>query len=600
MSVRRLALTALCIGLGVALVTPALAGAEVPRRINYQGRLTDSQTGQALPGSHTMTFRIFSQELGGTALWTESQSVDADSDGVVAAILGTDTPVDVSFTGSMWLEVEVDGEVLAPRREIVSVPYSFYAADAGHASDADSLAGLSAESYIYEGEINVITGDMVVDGSGSGLDADMIDGLDADAFADSAHDHDDRYHTESELSDPGTINDAGNPVDWTKLKGVPAGFADGTDDVSGAGDGHSLDAADGNPVDVVYVDSSGDVGIGTTNATANLHIYEDTNAAVSLTLENPNPGVSSAERISFANEDGTVAGIVLYDEGHPTYPAAMTIFNNRPSGNIRLGTGGLHRMILNNSGYVGIGTLSPTYMLDVTGTVRAEGSNSFTIGTFKNTHSGGTGVIGAGGNQVPFSATGAGVGANGYKYGLFARANQTGNNGQAAIYTQLEDGLSDLHVMINYRSESGTHYKINGDGAAATVLGTSQGRKTLICPESPEAWIEDYGSGEIVSGSCHVELDPLFLDCVTVSERHPLKVLVTLSSLLENQFYVDKGLTGFDVIVAGDGSESANATFDYKVVAKWKGHEHIRFEAYEEPEPAIAVVGPEHEGQQQQ
>ena len=32
------------------------------------------------------------------------------------------------------------------------------------------------------------------------------------------------------LRSPGTINDGSNPVHWTKLKGVPAGFADGTDD----------------------------------------------------------------------------------------------------------------------------------------------------------------------------------------------------------------------------------------------------------------------------------------------------------------------------------------------------------------------------------
>jgi hypothetical protein len=31
------------------------------------------------------------------------------------------------------------------------------------------------------------------------------------------------------LSDPGTVNNADNPVHWTKLKGVPAGFADGLD-----------------------------------------------------------------------------------------------------------------------------------------------------------------------------------------------------------------------------------------------------------------------------------------------------------------------------------------------------------------------------------
>src|SRR4051794_39474234 len=31
------------------------------------------------------------------------------------------------------------------------------------------------------------------------------------------------------LASAGTINQAGNPVDWTELKGVPAGFADGSD-----------------------------------------------------------------------------------------------------------------------------------------------------------------------------------------------------------------------------------------------------------------------------------------------------------------------------------------------------------------------------------
>jgi uncharacterized protein DUF5907 len=48
-------------------------------------------------------------------------------------------------------------------------------------------------------------------------------------------DHDGRYFTEAELSGVGTINSAGNPVDWTKLKGVPAGFADGTDNTGAGG-----------------------------------------------------------------------------------------------------------------------------------------------------------------------------------------------------------------------------------------------------------------------------------------------------------------------------------------------------------------------------
>ena len=38
-----------------------------------------------------------------------------------------------------------------------------------------------------------------------------------------------REHIKPRLATPGTINAASNPVDWTKLKGVPASLADGRD-----------------------------------------------------------------------------------------------------------------------------------------------------------------------------------------------------------------------------------------------------------------------------------------------------------------------------------------------------------------------------------
>jgi len=40
-----------------------------------------------------------------------------------------------------------------------------------------------------------------------------------------------KKHVRPKLQNPGAINTATNPVDWTKLKSVPAGFADGVDDV---------------------------------------------------------------------------------------------------------------------------------------------------------------------------------------------------------------------------------------------------------------------------------------------------------------------------------------------------------------------------------
>jgi hypothetical protein len=66
--------------------------------------------------------------------------------------------------------------------------------------------------------------------------ADTLDGSDSSAFAAATHDHDDRYYTESELntSDGDAPNTGSNRVHWDNLTRVPAGFADGVDDV-GAG-----------------------------------------------------------------------------------------------------------------------------------------------------------------------------------------------------------------------------------------------------------------------------------------------------------------------------------------------------------------------------
>jgi hypothetical protein len=46
-----------------------------------------------------------------------------------------------------------------------------------------------------------------------------------------------RQHIKPKLSTPGSLNNPVNPVDWTRLKGVPGDFADGIDDTGGGGGG---------------------------------------------------------------------------------------------------------------------------------------------------------------------------------------------------------------------------------------------------------------------------------------------------------------------------------------------------------------------------
>ena len=61
-------------------------------------------------------------------------------------------------------------------------------------------------------------------------------------------------------------------VDGTVTATAFVGDGSGLTNLPTSGDGHSLDAADGDPGDALFVDNEGNVGIGTTNPTATLHV----------------------------------------------------------------------------------------------------------------------------------------------------------------------------------------------------------------------------------------------------------------------------------------------------------------------------------------
>ena len=104
---RALALTGLCLGL------PSLAFA-VPMQLNHQGRLVDS-SGIGLDGTgHTLTFSVYDDLTGGTAVWSETLSVPF-TNGFYSAVLGT---VDDCLE---QLQAHLDAGV----QQITLVPYRF-------------------------------------------------------------------------------------------------------------------------------------------------------------------------------------------------------------------------------------------------------------------------------------------------------------------------------------------------------------------------------------------------------------------------------------------------------------------------------------------
>jgi len=102
----------------------------------------------------------------------------------------------------------------------------------------------------------------------------------------------------------------------------------------------------------------------------------------------------------------------------------------------------------------------------------------------------------------------------------------------------------------------------------------------LFTEESAEVWFTDYGEANLSNGSCHIELDPIFLQTVTIDSSHPMKVFVQAEGDCNGVYVTDKTSTGFDVVELQVGESSV--PFSYRVVCKRKYYEDERLATPEE------------------
>lgn len=107
------------------LLTQGIVTADVPNIIDFNGRLADS-SGNAVNATVNITFKLYDVETGGTALWTETQSVTV-TDGLFNVKLGSVTALDENdFSSSeRWIGISVDTDSeMTPRTRIAAVPYA--------------------------------------------------------------------------------------------------------------------------------------------------------------------------------------------------------------------------------------------------------------------------------------------------------------------------------------------------------------------------------------------------------------------------------------------------------------------------------------------
>ena len=99
------------------------AHASANDKIHYQGKLYDSGGSPVTDGSHTMVFKFYAAATGGTALWTETQTVSTTG-GLFTALLGSVTSLSgINWNQALYLGVTVDSDSeMTPRHTVGAVP----------------------------------------------------------------------------------------------------------------------------------------------------------------------------------------------------------------------------------------------------------------------------------------------------------------------------------------------------------------------------------------------------------------------------------------------------------------------------------------------
>ena len=269
------------------------------RAFTYQGKLQDG--GAAADGVFDFEFRLWDHSSAGLQIGSAAGVDDVTVvDGVFTVSLEFGDPA--AFDGSdSWLEilVKADAEasftVLSPRQPVTPSPYAIHAFSAASVSDG-SLPSTYADPVSFSNPSNQFSGAFSGDGGSlTGLEWAALYGMPT-GFAD-AIDNDTTYSTAEPLSLTGTtigLSSGGADV-GNVLKRSSSGFEWQNDN-----DTPNLWSQNG---ENLYYDA-GNVGVGTSNPSAKLHVKKDGDRVAKFDRYN-----SDGQIVTWARDDQTVGDV---------------------------------------------------------------------------------------------------------------------------------------------------------------------------------------------------------------------------------------------------------------------------------------------------
>ena len=508
------------------------ASADIPHIISYQGKVTDTAGNPIPDGFYLMQFKIFDAPTGNILLWSSGDvSVDV-IDGIFSVLLGKSPQpsLDLEFDQDYWLEVVVESVVQSPRQQLVSAGYAYMS--------SGLVPGTEAIGEVTNGMGSAFTGvNTALTGVTYGLRGESNStagvGVYGEATATSGFTYGGRFHCDSPTG-RGVYGFA------TSATGEAYGIHGTSSSTNGVGVFGEATATTGN-VHGVHGISSSPLGIGVWGHNTSLSgysygVYGQTDSSNGIAVLG-----------SCSSSTGWTAGVFgsMYStEGAAIYGrASSTIGTNY----------GVYGESFSSSGVGVYGYTSAT-----------SGSNYGVYGESPSTA--GRGVSG-----IATAISGFTIGGS---FGTYSP------NGRGVYGYALDDSETSYGV---YGESFGTigfgvYYSggLAGTGPKSCVVKTSQGPTLMYCQESPENWFEDFGEGQLIDGRCHIDLDPLFLETVTIDESNPMKVFVEVEAEYCNGVAIKRGDTGFDVIERHGGTTSSPIW--YRVVAKRKGFESKRLD----------------------
>jgi hypothetical protein len=374
--------------------------------ISFQGYLTDDG-GNPINTPQDIVIRLYDQASGGDALLTEGYPGHPVTNGVFNLIIEDPLFKQLGFDQQIWVQVEVNTEIISPRTQLASVPYAL---SLRNMRIQPVIPGSSGPNILGGYETNSVSAGVVGATISGGGDATYTNGVSGD-YGTVAGGNGNAAHTRATVSGGyfnhangeasvvagGTDNDANG--DWSTIGGgdgatatgnhatVAGGFFNHAPGTAGTVPGGRLNWAGGdysfaagdrakvrNPTE--SGDSDGDEGTFVWSDRSNTEtFFESTGPNQFLIEAEGGVGIDTNDplaQLHIANATGAGNGLLVQANGGDGFNVYW-IFDQNVTIDTYRGSDGRRLPIAfqPSGGNVGIGTTSPSEKLEVNGNVLA-------------------------------------------------------------------------------------------------------------------------------------------------------------------------------------------------------------------------------------